>query len=599
MTKSSKLTKRRLFRGNQHYLSVIKKNNLKEIPVKDSENVVDTSVSGDPNPTCVGLNQPRPSASKRKLTHVSTSSPGNTSIPTFNEVQKNYSGKIVIDMEILSDFISRNTRCKGCGGDISIAELPLARKGLACKLEIQCSACKFSDSTMTSAILRDRLYSVNVSLVYGLRAIGKGLRAAQMLCCLMDLPKPVSNFSLYNKKISQSLQEVSTASMKNAANEAKELNESKDIAGALDGTWHKRGHTSLNGVMALTSVDTGKVIDVEIMSKYCQTCGKSTNNTPHLNCKKNYSGTSGGMEVTGAVEIFKRSEQTRSVRYVKYLGDGDSKGFKKVVEEEPYGKGVTITKLECVGHVQKRMGAKLRRLRKEMKGEKLEDGKGLSGRGRLTDSEIDNLQLYYGLAIRRNSEDVKAMAKDIWAIYFHKLSTDENQQHGLCPPGETSWCKFNNAIAVGSKYEHKHSLPSAVMQQIKPIFQDLTKEDLLKKCTHGKTQNPNESFNAVIWTRIPKTVYVGLDTLRFGVYDAVICFNDGVSARQQVLEHLGMKVGENTKQGFALIDTLRVKKAEDAMLAVAKLARVHNRNKRRSVDDVEDPDDPLYGAGLF
>jgi hypothetical protein len=54
------------------------------------------------------------------------------------------------------------------------------------------------------------------------------------------------------------------------------------------------------------------------------------------------------------------------------------------------------------------------------------------------------------------------------------------------------------------------------MDAIKPVIRDLTGVDPLKKCFHGKTHNPNEHVNSVIWTRIPKTVVVGLDTLKFG-----------------------------------------------------------------------------------
>jgi hypothetical protein len=61
-----------------------------------------------------------------------------------------------------------------------------------------------------------------------------------------------------------------------------------------------------------------------------------------------------------------------------------------------------IIKLECIGHIQKRMGKRLRNFRIEMKGKKLSDGKGVSGNGRLTDKQIDSLQFYYGKAIRDN-----------------------------------------------------------------------------------------------------------------------------------------------------------------------------------------------------
>lgn len=36
------------------------------------------------------------------------------------------------------------------------------------------------------------------------------------------------------------------------------------------------------------------------------------------------------------------------------------------------------------------------------------------------------------------------------------------------------------------KYNHKHSLPDSVMQEIKPIYKDLTRPDLLKNANMGK-----------------------------------------------------------------------------------------------------------------
>ncbi len=56
---------------------------------------------------------------------------------------------------------------------------------------------------------------------------------------------------------------------------------------------------------------------------------------------------------------------------------------------------------ECVGHVQKRMGTALRKLKSQKGKKKLMDGKTIGGAGRLTGAKIDKLQVYYGLAIRR------------------------------------------------------------------------------------------------------------------------------------------------------------------------------------------------------
>ncbi|GFV23617.1 uncharacterized protein TNCV_275031 [Trichonephila clavipes] len=94
------------------------------------------------------------------------------------------------------------------------------------------------------------------------------------------------------------------------------------------------------------------------------------------------------MEAVGATRIFQRSIVKRGLKYAHYYGDGDSKGFISV--KDTYGKD-SVTKYECIGHVQKRVGARLRKLKSK--------NKNLSGKGKLTDSFIDRLQNYYGIAV--------------------------------------------------------------------------------------------------------------------------------------------------------------------------------------------------------
>ena len=325
------------------------------------------------------------------------------------------------------------------------------------------------------------------------------------------MPSPNTHFTKHNNHILNAVTLVSETSLQEAAHEAiMENDANRDLAAAFDGPWQCRGHSSLNGVVTVTSFDTGKVLDVECLTKYCQKCVMNKKKCVQ-GCAKNYTGSSGGMECVGVERIFSRSEQNWGVRYLKYLGDGDSNSYSLMCEKKPYGSDVTIQKLECIGHVQKRMGSRLRRLKNKMKGIKLADGKVLGGKGRLTDVEIDKLQNYYGLAIRRNAEDVEKMCKEVWAIYYHKVSTNEDPHHGLCPQGEESWCKFNKLAALGEEYDHKNSLPVCVMETIKPIFRDLSNKDLLSKCAHGRTQNPNESLNNVIWSRVPTVSYTHLN----------------------------------------------------------------------------------------
>ncbi|GFS56961.1 uncharacterized protein TNCV_2661431 [Trichonephila clavipes] len=240
------------------------------------------------------------------------------------------------------------------------------RRGLAVSLEIICHNCEESTSTMSSKI-SNKCYDVNLRLTYGMRAIGKGGAAARIFCGLMNLPPPPAKFERHNSLFLNVLKTISEDSMNAAVHEAVIANDNNsNIAVAVDGTWHKRGYSSLNGVVCATSVENGKW----------------------------------GMECRGVLSIFQRSETSRKACYTQYLGDGNSKGFLTIKEAKVYG-DTEVEKLECVGHVQKRMGTRLRNILKMSKGIKLSDGKNISGRGRLTLKEVDSIQHYYGLAIRK------------------------------------------------------------------------------------------------------------------------------------------------------------------------------------------------------
>jgi hypothetical protein len=47
---------------------------------------------------------------------------------------------------------------------------------------------------------------------------------------------------------------------------------------------------------------------------------------------------------------------------------------------------------------------------------------------------IDNLHNYYGQAVKRNICCLEIMRGDVWAMYFHKISTDKSQD-ALHPNG--------------------------------------------------------------------------------------------------------------------------------------------------------------------
>ncbi|KAJ8892426.1 hypothetical protein PR048_005006 [Dryococelus australis] len=115
------------------------------------------------------------------------------------------------------------------------------------------------------------------------------------------------------------------------------------------------------------------------------------------------------------------------------------------------------------------------------------------------------------------------------------------------------------------------------MEVVKPMYRDLAHPDLLRKCLHGKTQNPNESFNNLIWTMLPKKVFVGLKSLQWGVNDAAIFFNESNFGRFKVLQELDIRPGINTAKTFKFLDKVRIQKSQRAAELSTKEEEIFER----------------------
>ena len=135
-----------------------------------------------------------------------------------------------------------------------------------------------------------------------------------------------------------------------------------------------------------------------------------------------------------------------------------------------------MKKLECVGHVQKHLGTRCRKVIALFHGQKLNDGKGISDAGRLTEKAINKLQNYFGIAIRQNVNNLYQMKKCVWAVLFHNSNiSDENVRHQFCPRTRDSWCLFqSDKIFGGKKYKPKLSLPLSIKNVLLPLFCDLS-----------------------------------------------------------------------------------------------------------------------------
>ncbi|GFW69044.1 uncharacterized protein TNCV_2919421 [Trichonephila clavipes] len=284
---------------------------------------------------------------------------------SFIEQDDGFDGYRVFDKTIIFTNI-QNFACKKCGGDIKLSEKCV--RGLSSVFLIECKNCKDLCSCRNSKMLNKRknIPEINRRFVYAMRTIGQGHAAMTTFCGVMDFPPPVAEKSYNNiiNKLQLCSKEVAEASMQSAALEEVTLSNSSDIIISGDVMWITLVYSTCVGVCAVIGDKTGKCIDVEVMSSFCKGCDswKRRKGSPaykkwkilHVKkCLKNRKCSAGMMETVGMVRMFQHSLNHRSVRYTSYIGDGDSKTFSSIPASNPYVEDITVSKIECVGHVQK------------------------------------------------------------------------------------------------------------------------------------------------------------------------------------------------------------------------------------------------------
>ena len=196
---------------------------------------------------------------------------------------------------------------------------------------------------------------------------------------------------------------------------------------SFDGSWSKWGYTANHCVGFVISAATGKVLDLEIISKTCGMCLQKKSSLSEdqfeqwyqtYHCEGSYKGPSPSMEMECAKRMWGRSEQD-FIRYTCMISDEDSKaynaiwsiygacdtchhyenlqnsdqeyvtwkaseGFEKWEEDHLAGTAGCdrVMKLDCIGHVQKQLWKALYEFQKSSV--KLKDVKPIYGRnGRL------------------------------------------------------------------------------------------------------------------------------------------------------------------------------------------------------------------------
>ncbi|XP_070573365.1 uncharacterized protein [Ptychodera flava] len=249
------------------------------------------------------------------------------------------------------------------------------------------------------------------------------------------------------------------------------------------------------------------------------------------------------------------------------------------------------------------MGTRLRKLVDKYKGGKLEDGKGLTGRNRLTNQMINAFQVFYGIALRNNKGNVEEMSRQTRAILLHYASTHDEPRHEYCPKGAGSCASGKRIKCLANRrkdlsYIHLHQPLSRLWNQLSTSYQ---MRIFSRGAQLGYTQNQNESLHNVMWSFVPKDKSHGLDEVTLGINMAVAFFNGGMSKYSTDLcRSSTLGINSSMTAAWLQIDNIRVRDALYKASTQVKRRRKRNKQQRlQKLDKFQYSEGCTYQPGAF
>lgn len=258
------------------------------------------------------------------------------------------------------------------------------RRGLQSSFLFRCETCGNSVK-FHSTPTYDDTENINTSAVLGIISIGLGYYHLEEFLSHLNIPS--MSYVTYHKYEEERIQPEYLKLCKQLEDEAlaeeirlAQANNEVDSAGnaliavEFDGSWEKRSYntnfSSLAGCAAIIGLRTKKILYSNTRQKYCHICklGEGKIDPPRKhNCRKNYNGSSCGMETEIIVEGFKYCNE-KGARFYRFVGDGDSSTYKALRDLQIYkDPHITIEKFECVNHLFRNFFKKFKALLKKTK----------------------------------------------------------------------------------------------------------------------------------------------------------------------------------------------------------------------------------------
>ena len=199
---------------------------------------------------------------------------------------------------------------------------------------------------------------MNLAAVWGQMLTGGGFSRLSETMSTLGIPVIApKNFVNTERSIGKWWQDQLEKVMVEAGQEEKKLAEERGdfhqgvpaITVVVDAGWSKRSHrysyNAKSGVGIIVGQATGKLLYIGVRNKYCTACTQGVPRERH-ECFKNWEQSSSEMEPDIILEGFKQAERVHGVRYIRFVGDGDSAVYPTLIQCLP-GWGRYIKKMEC------------------------------------------------------------------------------------------------------------------------------------------------------------------------------------------------------------------------------------------------------------
>lgn len=188
----------------------------------------------------------------------------------------------ILQFTLVFTALQQILKCKNCDTDVKFYKRD--ERGLGFKICVVCS-CK-NENLIDSCPKISQAYEINRRFIFAMRLIGIGLQEINNFCGLMDLGTGF-NISTYYRcvdNIKVAVDTVFRIVINKAAGEQKDKtkaarNIENELSVSGDGSWSKRGFTSLLGIVSLIGKYSNKILDVIVKSSFYHACVMWKGNT--------------------------------------------------------------------------------------------------------------------------------------------------------------------------------------------------------------------------------------------------------------------------------------------------------------------------------